>query len=227
MWPQGIEWVFVIQYYAVYWVLPVLALVAAVLVIWRMATGIKVRGLTTKGEDAVAKAAARGTQDALEVTTAASAPAFVASVPNDKRLMQARVELALADAGLTKRERTVLLATLDGKSLADVAEELEVSRSTTGTYATRAYEKLGVSGKDEAAAWVARCICALHLADAGLTEREVEVAQLAADGASSADIAAKLVLSEDTVNTHLQQVYNKLGVHTRADLTVRLKELEK
>jgi DNA-binding CsgD family transcriptional regulator len=51
-----------------------------------------------------------------------------------------------------------------------------------------------------------------------LTRREREVAALAAAGASSRDIAAKLVLSVRTVDNHLQNVYSKLGVTSRDEL---------
>jgi DNA-binding CsgD family transcriptional regulator len=51
-----------------------------------------------------------------------------------------------------------------------------------------------------------------------LTRREREVATMAAGGASSREIAAKLVLSVRTVENHLQNVYSKLGVTSRDEL---------
>jgi non-specific serine/threonine protein kinase len=48
-----------------------------------------------------------------------------------------------------------------------------------------------------------------------LTRREVEVANLAAEGRSNREIAAALVLSERTVGTHLEHIYAKLGVSSR------------
>ncbi|WP_406730052.1 LuxR C-terminal-related transcriptional regulator [Streptomyces sp. NBC_01794] len=51
-----------------------------------------------------------------------------------------------------------------------------------------------------------------------LTEREREVALLAADGLASKDIAAALHLSTRTVNNHLQHVYTKLGISSRQQL---------
>jgi DNA-binding CsgD family transcriptional regulator len=51
-----------------------------------------------------------------------------------------------------------------------------------------------------------------------LTRREREVAAMAVAGASSRDIAAKLVLSVRTVDNHLQNVYSKLGVTSRDEL---------
>ena len=48
-----------------------------------------------------------------------------------------------------------------------------------------------------------------------LSEREVEVLQLLAQGLSNADIAAQLVVSPRTVAAHLRSVFTKLGVATR------------
>ncbi len=51
-----------------------------------------------------------------------------------------------------------------------------------------------------------------------LTRREREVASMAVAGASSREIAAKLVLSVRTVDNHLQNVSSKLGVTSRDEL---------
>lgn len=52
--------------------------------------------------------------------------------------------------GLSERERSVLLGSLQGRSLAQLAQELGVSRSTAGTYRLRAYTKLGVESLEDA-----------------------------------------------------------------------------
>jgi two-component system nitrate/nitrite response regulator NarL len=49
-----------------------------------------------------------------------------------------------------------------------------------------------------------------------LSARELEVLRLAADGLSSVEIGQRLHLSRTTVRTHLQHVYEKLGVSERA-----------
>ena len=51
-----------------------------------------------------------------------------------------------------------------------------------------------------------------------LSDREREVATLAVQGITSKDIADRLYLSVRTVNNHLQRVYTKLGVTSRAEL---------
>jgi DNA-binding CsgD family transcriptional regulator/tetratricopeptide (TPR) repeat protein len=58
------------------------------------------------------------------------------------------------------------------------------------------------------------------IAFGGLTAREREVAALIAEGMSNRDIAAQLVLSERTVEKHVENVMNKLGVGSRAQIAV-------
>lgn len=58
----------------------------------------------------------------------------------------------------------------------------------------------------------------------GLTEREREVAVLIAQGESNREIAAELVISERTVESHVGNVLNKLGFVTRAEIRKWAKE---
>ena len=48
-----------------------------------------------------------------------------------------------------------------------------------------------------------------------LSRREMEVAGLVAEGATNAQVAAQLFISERTVESHLASVFNKLGVDSR------------
>lgn len=48
-----------------------------------------------------------------------------------------------------------------------------------------------------------------------LTERELEILQLLAFGYTNRDIAGRLFISPDTVKTHLEHVYQKLGASDR------------
>jgi two-component system nitrate/nitrite response regulator NarL len=50
-----------------------------------------------------------------------------------------------------------------------------------------------------------------------LTTREVEVLQLLAEGATSAQMAEKLDVSPNTVRTHVQGILSKLQVHSRLE----------
>lgn len=52
----------------------------------------------------------------------------------------------------------------------------------------------------------------------GLTDREREVLQLAAEGLSNPDVAARLSISPRTVETHRANLMRKLGLKTQTDL---------
>ena len=54
----------------------------------------------------------------------------------------------------------------------------------------------------------------------GLTSREVEVLRLIARGRSNRDVATALVISERTVARHVQNIFAKLGVSSRASASV-------
>ena len=51
-----------------------------------------------------------------------------------------------------------------------------------------------------------------------LTERELEVARLVVDRRTNSQIAAALFLSRKTVETHIRNVFHKLGSSSRVDV---------
>jgi predicted ATPase/DNA-binding NarL/FixJ family response regulator len=55
-------------------------------------------------------------------------------------------------------------------------------------------------------------------AAAGLTPREVQVAQLVAEGCSNKEIAARLVISQRTAEGHVEHILTKLGFTSRAQI---------
>ena len=58
----------------------------------------------------------------------------------------------------------------------------------------------------------------------GLSEREAEVAVLAALGQRNVDIGQSLCIGVDTVKTHLGRAFRKVGVRNRTELSVLLRD---
>ena len=59
-----------------------------------------------------------------------------------------------------------------------------------------------------------------------LTERERVVLEYLPSMMSNAEIAQQMLISVNTVKTHLKAVYRKLGVERRRDAVVRARQLE-
>ena len=60
--------------------------------------------------------------------------------------------------------------------------------------------------------------CAAVGAERRLTPREIEVMQMLCAGRSRSYVAETLYISENTVKTHTDRLYKKLGVHSREEL---------
>lgn len=57
-----------------------------------------------------------------------------------------------------------------------------------------------------------------HASTGVLGQRETQVARLVADGLSNRNIGARLFISERTVESHVRNILNKLGVNSRAQI---------
>jgi DNA-binding NarL/FixJ family response regulator len=60
-----------------------------------------------------------------------------------------------------------------------------------------------------------------------LTERELEVARLVVDRKTNPEIAAELFLSQKTVETHLRNLFHKLGVSSRVEVARVVEEADR
>jgi LuxR family maltose regulon positive regulatory protein len=58
-----------------------------------------------------------------------------------------------------------------------------------------------------------------------LSERELEVLHLIAEGLTNPEIAARLFLSIHTIKTHARNIYGKLVVHSRTQAVARARAL--
>ena len=58
-----------------------------------------------------------------------------------------------------------------------------------------------------------------------LSDREVEVLQMTAEGLTADQISERLFLSSHTVKNHLRSIYGKLGVHNRTQAVAHARDL--
>jgi DNA-binding CsgD family transcriptional regulator len=56
------------------------------------------------------------------------------------------------------------------------------------------------------------------MASGSMTERELQVARLVVDRKTNAEIAAELFLSVKTVESHVRNLFHKLGVSSRVEV---------
>ena len=61
-------------------------------------------------------------------------------------------------------------------------------------------------------------LCAKAARTYDLTRREEDVLRLLVEGRTAPQIAEELVVSPNTVKTHVSHIYAKLGVHTHQEL---------
>ena len=62
---------------------------------------------------------------------------------------------------------------------------------------------------------------------AALSERELELARLVVDRKTNPEIAAALFLSQKTVETHLRNIFRKIGVSSRVELARAIEREER
>lgn len=64
-----------------------------------------------------------------------------------------------------------------------------------------------------------------QIADIGLSQRELQIIRLSAEGLKAAEIAQRIYLSVHTVNTHRQRIYAKMDVKNVSDMLRKATEL--
>jgi DNA-binding CsgD family transcriptional regulator/tetratricopeptide (TPR) repeat protein len=108
---------------------------------------------------------------------------------------------------------SVLLGSDDAGALRDALDAFERLGAEPATkHARRRLRELGVKNIPRGPHESTRAN------SAGLTRREIEIAQLLSDGLRNNEIAERLFLSPKTVDHHVSAVLSKLGVKTRANV---------
>ncbi len=65
----------------------------------------------------------------------------------------------------------------------------------------------------------------LHHTSTPLSERELDVLRRIASGKSNQEIAREFVVAVSTIKTHVNNIFVKLGVHSRTQAIARAREL--
>jgi len=121
---------------------------------------------------------------------------------------RARLELAAALARVGER----------GRAEREVAEGTEALRRLGAARAA-------AQGDALAAGLASLAPAAPPASEAPLTRRQIEILRLVAQGASNAEIARRLALSEHTVKRHVANLLTRLGLKTRAAAAVQASKL--
>ncbi|MEU3644170.1 LuxR family transcriptional regulator [Lentzea sp. NPDC034063] len=155
-----------------------------------------------------------------ELDTATSSPALAAGLRYARALLAAddeaealfeaaldtgsspwdRARVQLAFGAWLRRQRRAAQARPHLKAAAEAFEAFG-----TRDWAERAREELRASGESRGG-------------NGELTEHELTIARMAADGLTNKEIGERLHLSHRTVSTHLHRIFPKLGVTARAEL---------
>lgn len=143
----------------------------------------------------------------------------------DHRLTPRRVDDADRDALWAFAEgfgHAVERARLSDRLRAQGQELRDLLRRTDAVVAEYLDAEIELDTRPSGGTDTARAAAALLGADDGglaatLSRRELEVLALLGAGASNADIAARLVISEDTAKSHVKRILRKLGAANRVE----------
>ena len=102
-------------------------------------------------------------------------------------------------------------------------------KSPTDGYASKLEELMANPGMmdEKVAAYVEESLMvrARQIADIGLSQREIQIIRLSAEGLKASEIAERIFLSVNTVNTHRQRIYAKMDVKNVSDMLRKANEL--
>lgn len=141
------------------------------------------------------------------------------------RLLQALAETSPAGAHKHLREALALAAPAHAaRCFLDLGEPLRallagLQPQLSGGEAAFAGAVLQAFGRPESGSPTAETLVE------PLTERELEVLRLLAEGLSNLEIAGRLVLSPNTLKAHTQNIYSKMDVHSRVQLVNKARAL--
>lgn len=131
--------------------------------------------------------------------------------PGDRELELARTALLYGEYLRRERRRA--------ESRVQLREAAEIfGRHRARLWLDRVRAELRAGGDNASAEATDGAHAARPAGTAGLTDRQREIVQLVATGATNKDVAARLCLSPRTVDYHLRRVFQQLRITSRAEL---------
>ena len=154
------------------------------------------------------------------------------SLRYNRKISRQKVAIEEADASKKNLLEAISSDLVDVTSLSGVNEMMELARNSHSMdedEIRQSVEKLvgeSASLSEEVSKYFYKLI--LHrkkaVEQSGLTERELEVLRLSAQGLSAAQIADVLHISTRTVTNHKQNIYVKMGVNSTSEMVFKAKE---
>lgn len=145
-----------------------------------------------------------------QVDRAVAWASYVLNHPNSYDFIKRRLTPLVADLQITLPSEVFTAAIERGKSLDLDKTAAALLAELSQTLAAPAY---------------VREQSIIPLRTDALTERELEVLRLIADGLSNYEIAVRLFLGVSTVKTHINRIFSKLCVKNRTQAVARAREL--
>jgi DNA-binding CsgD family transcriptional regulator len=131
------------------------------------------------------------------------------------RTSGAKVDETNAYSVFDKRSEDALRKALGSAALESKAFETAFAEGAAYSFDQAVALALGESDTDPAESGRTGPVSQMPGNPGGLTRRELEIAELLAEGLSNKDIAARLVISQRTAETHVDRILSKLGFTSR------------
>ena len=131
------------------------------------------------------------------------------------RTSGAKVDETNAYSVFDKRSEDALREALGSAALESEAFETAFAEGAAYSFDQAVALALGETDKDPAESGRTGAVSQMPGNPGGLTRRELEIAELLAEGLSNKDIAVRLVISQRTAETHVDRILSKLGFTSR------------
>jgi DNA-binding NarL/FixJ family response regulator len=169
--------------------------------------------------------ALEGLEIAAEVEQASGLEAALAANPCDILLLDLQMEQWSMDqiAELSRETAVIVLTANESVETGLTALRLGARAIVHKRFAIESL-MTAIRAVAEGLVWMPPAMQAALVAQDGpaakkLTARESEIVRFVAIGMRNAEVAARLSLSESTVKTHLTNIFQKLGIRDRIELT--------